>query len=304
MNIFWFLLRFSLLFAGCAFLYSFSSNSFADPSDQNSPEKITIWQRNFEDPFLKASVVDYLNATIVESGEYQLVSSEKMEQSKAFEQLALGNIDIVIASINMQRETDFLPVLVPLDRGLAGFRICLVHQQAESFENALSAGSAVNNSLVIGVGNQWPDKAIYEQNDFKTVGHDEYLALFDMLENKAFDCFSRSMQEVDAELEMLGDRPIKKDDELVFIYPNGAFIFVNKDNNALHQRLSRGANFSIESRRYFELFDKHYLDILNANDFYFRKLVVMKNRDLSPQALDSISQYGLASFTFQQMNKQ
>jgi hypothetical protein len=275
---------------------------FATLASADSPESITIWQRNFEDPFLKASVNQILDATVDEYGEYKLVASPKMEQADAFKQLAEGKIDIVIGSINLERESRFSPVLIPIDRGLAGFRICLIHEDSKGLAEISMLESEVLNEITIGIGNKWPDKSIYEQNKFTTLGHDQYLKLFDMLENKEFDCLSRSMQEVDAEILMLKDRPIKKDKDIVFIYPNGAFIYTQKGAIDLHKRITRGAEESIESKRYFELFDEHYSDILKKNNLYFRKMIVMSNRDISPQALEAISQYGLASFTFQQVS--
>ncbi|WP_395339668.1 hypothetical protein PN836_015060 [Ningiella sp. W23] len=286
-------------------MFVFSAEANSDPQGNTAPvQRIVFWERNFNTEFLHASLTNYLNASEHRFGAYELVPSAPMEQYEAFAALDRGEIDVVVGSINLEREQKYAPIYSPIDRGLAGFRVCLIHRDLrrastlqttdENYFDIVNA--AVAGELTIGLGSDWPDKAIYEQNDYTTVDSESYLELFDMLEAKTFNCFSRSMQEIDAEIANLSTEAIVKDDKIVFIYPNAAFLYTSKDNIDLQERLQFGAALAKSNGSYYRLFEQYYAGILANNNLYFRKLIFLRNKDLSKTALDSINEFGLASF--------
>lgn len=264
-----------------------------------SKSEIVVWERNYGTPFFLSSLQNLTRLTEDEFGPATLVPSEKMEQGRAFVELLKGNIDVFIAAADERREQLANPIYVPLDRGLLGFRVCLVNKQASSFKDVSTTEQFIEGKLSIGLGTHWPDTSIYEKNGFEVVTSPVLDSLFNMLDNKRFDCFSRSVNEVQAEIEQYKNTNITLDENLVFIYPNGTFIYVSPKNPRLHRRLSTGVGLSIEDASYFDIFEEYFSNALLKHGIYERKLLLMENPNISSHALSSINNFGIASFVNQ-----
>jgi len=208
-------------------------------------EKIVVWERTFNKPFFQDTLNNLSSLTEAEFGAVTFVPSRKMEQGRAFSELLKGNIDIFISAADSSREELAKVIYVPIDRGLLGFRVCLVNKSAQNFNAIRTPNQFIENKLTIGLGSKWPDRKVYEDNNFSVITSPVYNSLFSMLGQKRFDCFSRSVNEVDAELNQYANTNIKLDNNIVFIYPNADFIYVNPNNPRLHRRLSVGMGLSL-----------------------------------------------------------
>ncbi|MEM0911935.1 MAG: hypothetical protein AAGJ37_13220, partial [Pseudomonadota bacterium] len=193
-------------------------------------DTLTVWKRNYDAPFFKESLENLLTLSAEKYGDVTLVPSEEMEQGRAFIELQAGKIDIFIAGINQQREQKAKPIYIPLDRGLLGFRVCMVREEESRLTDIRSVNEFLDKQLTVGLGEEWPDLRVYNENGFVTVTSPTYSNLFIMLQNKRFDCFSRSLNEIDNELSVLQESDLKIDSNLVFIYPNADFIYVNNNS--------------------------------------------------------------------------
>jgi len=264
-----------------------------------SVEQIVVWDRNYDKPFLKETLQNITQLTSEEYGEIEIVSSAKMEQGRAFAELIKGNIDVFIASADINRELQANPIYVPLDRGLLGFRLCLVNKSARTFEHINTPSQFSQNNLSVGLGSHWPDRAVYEDNGFEVVTSPVYNSLFEMLKLKRFDCFSRSVNEIDSEIKRFKETAIIADPHIIFIYPNADFIYISPNNQNLHKRLSAGIGLAIEDNSYFDVFEKYYESTLLKHGIYERKLMIIKNQQLSPAAFSAINRFGIASFVRQ-----
>lgn len=258
-----------------------------------------VWERNYNNPFFQETLQNITRLAEEEFGEVTLVSSKKMEQGRAFAELLKGNIDVFIGSADAKREVSAKAIYVPLDRGLLGFRVCLVNKNSPKFDKIKTPLDFIQRNLKVGLGSHWPDRFIYEENGFKVITSPVYDSLFEMLKLDRFDCFSRSVNEIAIEVERFKETDIVQDDHIVFIYPNADFIFTNLKNESLQKRLDLGVNLSIEDNSFYEIFEKYFEATLMKNGIYERKLMIINNARLTPDARAAINRFGIASFVLQ-----
>lgn len=259
--------------------------------------EVIVWERNLNNPFLKTTLQNLLELTNEDFEQVKIVPSEKMEQGRAFSELIKGNIDIFIAAADSRREALANPIYVPLDRGLLGFRVCLINKQSSRIKAVSSLSEFQEKKLTVGSGTHWPDTQVFQANGFSVVTSPVLSSLFNMLKNQRYDCLSRSVNEINKELLNLKDTDIIAEDRLLFIYPNADFIFVSPENPRLHRRLSYGIGRSLENNSYYEIFDQFFEKILVKHGIYHRKLIILNNEQISPKALSAINRFGIASFS-------
>lgn len=265
----------------------------------SSREKIVVYNRNIDNAFLEESINNMLELSAEQYGQYEIIPSADMEQARAFSELLKGNIDIVVAAPTKERENLAKTIYVPMDRGLLGFRLCMVHAEAKPYSSINTPNQFIQQKLSIGLGSSWPDRAIFEENGFNVITSPVKESLFAMLENKRFDCFSRSVNEINIELTEFSNKLLVADKKIVFIYPNSDFMFINPKNDSIYSRISLGVGLAIENNSYYDIFDKHYGNILLENGIYERKLIFLSNNAMSPRALSAINRFGVASFVKQ-----
>jgi len=265
-------------------------------SDKKEVIRVVVYNRNLEDAFLYETLQHALLDTIEEYGPFELIASKDMEQGTAFNELRNANIDVLISAPTTNREKTTLPVYIPIDRGLLGVRICLVSTKAPKLTGIKSLVDLQASGFSVGLGAHWPDTKIFEQNGFNVVTSPIHESLFLMLDKSRFSCFSRSVNEIDEELKQYSQLNIEVDSNLVFIYPNADFIFVNKTNTQLHERLQKGLMKSINDHRYYDRFDRFFANELSEHIIFERKIIFLKNNNVSRQAIKAINQYGIASF--------
>ncbi len=139
-----------------------------------------------------------------EPGErFQLLpAAQVMNELRLFKLLvnARPQLDLLFRPTSIAAEEELTPVRIPLDRGLLGYRLCLIHREdAETF--ATVAGLDGLRGLRIGQGRDWADVPIYEHAGLEVVTGSDYEGLFEMLVKRRFDCFPRGVNEIFIELD-------------------------------------------------------------------------------------------------------
>ena len=159
-------------------------------------------------------------------------TQEILTQDRGLQELENGEIDVVFLPTSPEREEKFLPIKIPILRGILGYRVFLIHKDNEkSFEKIESFGE-LKSKFTAGFGAQWADMKILEKNDIKVIGAAKYESLFRMLEAKRFDYFPRGINEAWNEVEEKGkDYPdIMVDKNIALFYEYPVYFFVNKNN--------------------------------------------------------------------------
>lgn len=218
-----------------------------------------------------------------DKAEVQLVDVE-MQQGRSMVELAAGQsaFDLMWTLTDQQREdSGLLPVRIPVDRGLMGWRLPLV-RKAE-----LDRWSGVNSlaslrQLLAGQGHDWPDTAILKANALPVVTSTSYEALFRMLALGRFDYFPRSILEIDAELAGQRHPELVIAPGLMLHYPAAAYFFVSPKRPELAQALHDGLEAAVADGSFQKLHREHYGAVLKAHPVAPERVLRLKNPLLPP----------------------
>ena len=191
-------------------------------------------------------------------------------------------VDVVWTLSSEERERKFLPIRIPLDRGLLGWRLLLIKKR-----DIARFASVKNNSdlagLSAGQGHDWPDLEILLKNGFKTSSSSSYEGLFAMLARDHIQYFPRSILEVWPELQSHENLSLVVAPTLVLHYPAAIYFFVNKSNVTLAKQLESCLETAITDGSFRKLFEQYYrsaIDQANLSD----KTVIRINNPLLPAA--------------------
>lgn len=209
---------------------------------------------------------------------YQPVPSKRDQaQWRTLRQLESGNgMDVVWTFTSIEREQNLLPVRIPIDRGLLGWRLLLVRQQdASRFSDMNSAGQL--QSLRAVQGHDWPDFSILQHNDFNVIPSTHYQGMFTMLRLGRVDYFPRAVSEIQAELQSPLGQQLAIADGLVLYYPAPQYYFVHPDNKPLAQAIEQGLQLAINDGSMQQLFLQHFAAVIASARLTQRRVIRLNN---------------------------
>lgn len=204
------------------------------------------------------------------------LSVPAMQQGRAMLLLEHGaGIDVVCSMTSADREARLLPVRIPVDKGLVGWRLLLIHKsQAERFARYRSADDL--RPLVAAQGNDWPDTDILRQNGFKVHGSANFDGMFKMLINQQLDYFPRALSEVWVEADANAPRLIVAPG-IALRYQSAAYYFVRKGNTALAAALTAGLEDMLADGSFEREFSQYYGAAIRRADLKSRKVIELDN---------------------------
>ena len=234
--------------------------------------------------------VDYfislLHAALQRSGvRYALVQTQpEMVQSRALLEMASNDpgIDVFWTMTDPQREKSLLPIRVPLDRGLIGWRLCLT--RAADRDRLRDVRDLKDlTRLTAGQMHDWPDTAVLRANGLPVQVSTHYQGLFQMLSTGRFDYFPRSIFEIDAELASFPDQKLVIDPYLLLHYPAALYMFVRPGRPRLAADLTRGMNALVADGTFERLSRQIFGDLLQRHRIDQRRVLRLRNPLLPPQ---------------------
>lgn len=223
-----------------------------------------------------------LDATKQTHGDYTFKRIKGISQGRAEQDLIEGKrVDMLWFATDRIREEKLLSIPIPLDGGLLGYRVCLIKKGTQSqFNNIKVKGDLVKYGITLGSGDYWPDTNILKANGLSVVTSPMYYALFDMLKLERFDCFLRSVLEIENEVRRPENQSLVIEDELLLAYPQPTFLFVNKSNKKLAQRMHLGLTRIKKSGEFERLSAARLLSLKNLH-LPARRLIQLSNPSLS-----------------------
>ena len=183
-----------------------------------------------------------LKPTISDYGPFKLIQAPDLSEGRAIESLIDNTIiNFISFSTNIEREKQLLPIMLPLNDGLLGYRICVIRQGTQEKFNAIySLSDWQQAGLTIGTGTHWSDTPILQANNInlmKAVTHD---LLVKMLIVGRFDCFSRGLNEVIDNRSLYESQNMVIEKRLLLVYPFRSLFFVSRKNPQLAERIKTG----------------------------------------------------------------
>ena len=246
-----------------------------------SAQPIVVWNRllTHPNPMVSELLHRALEVTTDEYGDFQLISSEIMEQGRVIRQMSNSpHIQIAVFAPNKEREENAIAIRVPVTGTLLSYRICLIREGHQSdFNSVNSLQTLINSPLKIGSHQDWPDAQIMQENGLTLWKGKKYELLFAQLEAGRFDCFSRGANEIMQEYHSHADKVLQIEQNLIIYYPLPFYYFVNKSNPELALRLTRGLTILKNNGEYEAMFKDKFDGTLKKLAMNNRKTIELRN---------------------------
>jgi hypothetical protein len=230
-----------------------------------------------------------LEATVATHGPYELrQSAASMNQARAGDEIVAGSglVNIFARSTTAEHEQRFLPIRIPIDKGLISYRVFLIRQDMQP---RFAAVSSLDDLRAYSVGSfpTWADTRIFREGGFKVVTGDSYEGLFRMLVARRFDFFSRSADEAyreyDERRELLPE--MRVEESVLLHFPTTRLFFVQRseEGQKLASRVEAGLNRMIKDGSFDAYFLKSKGPLIERAHLRTRKVFRIDNPFLSPE---------------------
>ncbi|MDF1780875.1 MAG: transporter substrate-binding domain-containing protein [Alcanivoracaceae bacterium] len=248
------MMRSRFVLALCLFL--FSASTFADVTLVRHPNRLTEWDTRNE--YFLSLLSLALEKTRGTDGDYLLEpSAQPMNQGRAINLLSSGEeLDVLWSMTTRQRETQMLPVRIPLLKGLMGYRLFIIRAEDTVWFKGIKTLDQLRD-LRAGQGHDWPDTDILRANGFRVETNTTYEHLFEMLQAGRFDFFPRALNEPWEEVSARPELNLAVESRLLLYYPTANYFFFQRNNTALADRVRRGLEIAIADGSFDELFNQH-----------------------------------------------
>ncbi|WP_369434535.1 substrate-binding periplasmic protein [Psychromonas sp. MME1] len=230
-------------------------------------------------------VVDILKLILSKSDPQVTIRQypEALPTSRLEDEVKLGNIDVMWAGINNHLDESFMTVRIPILKGLLGHRIFIIRKDQQSkFNNVKTLDDL--KKLNAGQGTQWGDTAILKAASVPVITTLKYPNLFYMLEGGRFDYFPRAIHEPWSEVASRPELNLTVEKNIMLVYPFAMYFFVEKNNQALHEKLTQGFEMAIADGSFDELFfsNQQIKDALSKTHFKNRIIIKIPNGAMHP----------------------
>lgn len=204
-------------------------------------------------------------------------SHYSMEQERALVNLEHNDrLDVAWSMTSVEREQRLLPVRIPLDKGLFGWRIALLPKdRAQLLENVRNLDDLRQFSA--GQGHDWPDSEILRSHGLPVKLSSSYGSLFRMLQAQRFDYFPRSVIEIWDELEHPRAKQLVVDPHVLLHYPTAMYFFFSRKRPELAETVRIGMEKAIADGSFERLFQQHFAANLQRARLDQRQLIELHN---------------------------
>jgi ABC-type amino acid transport substrate-binding protein len=217
------------------------------------------------------------------STEYRIERTQvAMNQERQVSELEAGRtIDVGPIPSSPEREARLLPIRIPLNKGMLGWRLGLIRKGDEE----LLAGVKTLKDLQgvrLAQGQEWPDTKILQANGLSVITAPRYAGLFKMLEAKRFDYFPRSIMEIWDEQANHADTLVVEP-HLALHYYYDAYFMVNRKNTTLARDIRDGLETAIRDGSFDKLFQQYFGERIRKAHLERRTVIELRNPLLTPE---------------------
>lgn len=204
-----------------------------------------------------------------------------MSQDRQVRELEAGRtIDVAPIPSSIEREKRLLPILIPINKGMLGWRLGLIRKGEDG---ALARVRTLEDlkRVRLAQGQDWPDTQILQANGIPVITAPRYEGLFKMLTAKRFDYFPRSVMEIWEE-QVNNANELEVEPHLALHYRYDAYFMVNRQNTRLAKDINDGLEKAIADGSFDKLFLQYYGDRLRQARLDTRTVIELTNPLLTP----------------------
>lgn len=209
---------------------------------------------------------------------------QELPQARDFEMVKQGYVDVILTSTSPEREQELHPIRIPFDKGLYGYHIAIINESDQPKFSAVRTLADLQK-LWAGLNEVWPEARVFRDNGLNVVATSGYRELFAMLKERRFDYFPRVAHEPWRELRDMNIPGLAVETDLLIYYPTPGYIFTNKNNRKLADRLERGFRMALKDGSFDRLFYNHpdMKEALEKANLKSRRIFELKNPLLSKE---------------------
>lgn len=205
-----------------------------------------------------------------------------LTQARVLRHLRLDRgVDVGWSMTSVEREADLIPIRIPLDRGLLGWRLLLARRDVAQRLAALPDADALRHERCA-QGHDWPDFTVLRANGFAVEGVADYASLFPMLERGRIAHVPRGLAEAAPEIASNAARDLVVVPRWVLHYPAPLYFFVNPRRPELAAMIEHGLRLALDDGSFHALFDARYSADVAAAALAGREAVHLRNPSLPP----------------------
>jgi len=220
-----------------------------------------------------------LEKTTPEYGPFELRPfHDSMNEARYLFELKSGHsINIAWSSTSVEKEQEFLPIRVPLRKGLLGYRVALIAAGAQGKVDRVQTLDDLRH-LTVGQGIGWGDVLVYQANGIRVVTAN-YDNLFKMTALSRFDLFPRGVGEILAEYELFHKEVpnLAIENNLLLYYPWPYYFFFNKKDLALKSRIEAGLRLMLHDGSFDQLFKRYNSKAIELIKLRQRRIIHLQN---------------------------
>lgn len=194
-------------------------------------------------------------------------------------------INILVRATSVDLERRFLPVRIPVDRGLIGYRVFLARRDDLP---KLAAVRTLDDlrAFSIGLGSSWGQSAMFRQAGLNVVEGNSYEGLFGMLQSGRFDLLSRPPDEAIVEYDQRGGPGwLALEPNLLLQFPIARYFFLRRDaeGQQLAKRIEAGMEIMIRDGSLLALFHQYKDALIKRAALGRRQVLRIANPTLPPE---------------------
>ena len=214
--------------------------------------------------------------------EYRIQPAEiAMNQERQVLEIEAGRtIDVGPIPSSADREARLLPIRIPINKGVLGWRLGLIRKGDEGLIEGVNTLNDLKG-VRLAQGQEWPDTQILRANGIDVITAPRYEGLFKMLAGRRFDYFPRSVMEIWDEQAINADT-LAVEPHLALHYFYDAYFMVNRRNTRLAQDIREGLEKAIADGSFDKLFQQYYGERLRKAHLETRTVIELRNPLLTP----------------------
>jgi ABC-type amino acid transport substrate-binding protein len=211
------------------------------------------------------------------------ITPGEMPQARALQELQqkTGRIQVMWTMTSKEREERALPVRVPIERGLFGWRLLVAKEERLEELSAITNLTDLRRYKLL-QGLHWPDSEILRHNGLEVVSSNSFAAMYQQLRAGRADAFPRSVEEVWWELTQYGEG-LCIVPGVVLHYPTALYYFVQPGDTELAQAIELGLSRLRASGVFERMFQKFHEPTLARGKLAQRRVIELVNPLLSPE---------------------
>jgi len=172
-------------------------------------------------------------------------STANTTENRVIQMLEDNQLDIVWYATTNDFEERMRPIRICIFKGLLGYRVLMIKKGTQQKFNGIKTIEDLRK-ISLGQGRMWADTDVLVANHLNVVKVMKYEGLFYMLDGDRFDAFPRGVHEPWNEIANYPALQLDVEENLLLVYPNPFYFFVNKNNAELARNVEKGLRIAIE----------------------------------------------------------